>query len=94
MASAPSTSLPPPPPGSAAPTSPVAASPAPPEASPQLERGSRMTIQVVSGLRTIAQEFPATAPLITQINDLMRQVQMKMMSTSKPGEPAAPPVNG
>jgi hypothetical protein len=53
-----------------------------------------MTIQVVQGLRWIAQNFPAAAKPISQINDLMREVQMAMMKGAQPGESAAPPVNG
>jgi len=50
-----------------------------------------MVLSVVQGLRGIAQSFPAAAPLITQINDLMRQVQMKIMQQQPASEPAAPP---
>lgn len=67
------------------------ASPAPPSPSPQLEKGSRLVIQTVQALRSLAQDFPAAAPAIGKINDLMREVQMKVMAGSKPSEPAAPP---
>jgi hypothetical protein len=53
-----------------------------------------MTLQVVQGLRWIAQNFPAAAKPVSQINDLMREVQMAIMKGSQPGESAAPPVNG
>lgn len=53
-----------------------------------------MVIQVVQGLRNIAQSFPATAKPISEINQLMRDVQMAMMKNSQPSEPAAPPTNG
>ena len=93
MAAGPQAMIPPPPGGSApsAPTSPIASSPAPAAISPQTERGSAMVLSVVQGLRGIAQSFPAAAPLITQINDLMRQVQMKIMQQQPASEPAAPP---
>lgn len=51
-------------------------------------------IQAVQAQRAIAQAFPQTAQLISQINDLMRQVQLKMMQGVEPPEPAAPPVGG
>jgi hypothetical protein len=87
----------PPPPGGAppsAPTSPVAASPAPAKPSPQLEKGSQLVIAAVQAHRAIAQQFPATAPIMSQINDLMRQAQLKMMQGAQPSEAPAPPVNG
>ena len=67
------------------------ASPAPPSPSPQLEQGSRLVIQTVQALRKLGQDFPAAAPAISKINDLMREVQLKVMAGSKPSEPAAPP---
>ena len=67
------------------------ASPAPPSPSPQLEQGSRLVIQTVQALRRLAQDFPAAAPAISKVNDLMREVQLKVMAGSKPTEPAAPP---
>jgi hypothetical protein len=73
------------------PTNGADASPAPAAPSPQLEQGSRLVIQTVQALRKLAQDFPAAAPDISKINDLMRSVQMKVMSGSKPTEPAAPP---
>jgi hypothetical protein len=76
------------------PTSPAAASPAPPEPAQGMQAGTQMVIGVVSGLRAIAKAFPATAPDIAQINDLMRQVMAKMMSSQQTGEPAAPPQGG
>jgi len=89
----------PPPPGGGtgapqAPTSPTAASPSAPTPNPKLEQGSKMVIQVVQGLRSLAQQFPATAKPISQINELMREVQMGIMKGAQPSEPSAPPVNG
>lgn len=51
-------------------------------------------IQAVQAQRAIAQQFPQTAQLISQMNDLMRAVQLKMMQGIQPSEPAAPPVGG
>jgi hypothetical protein len=74
------------PPKNGADASPAAAAP-----SPQLEQGSRLVIQTVQALRKLGQDFPAAAPAISKINDLMRDVQLKVMAGSKPTEPAAPP---
>jgi len=87
-----------PPPPSGAPSTPSppppsqAASPAPATPSPQVEQGSRMVIQVVQALRQLGQNYPGAVPAITKIQDLMREVQMKVMAAGKPSEPAAPPV--
>jgi len=88
-----------PPPGiddqdSQSPTSPAAVSPAPPEPAQGMQGGTQMVIGVVQGLRAIAKAFPATAPDIAQINDLMRGVMSKMMASQQTGEPAAPPQGG
>jgi hypothetical protein len=94
VASAPMATVPPPP-GGPQPDPPkngADASPAPPQPSPQVEQGSRLVIQTVQALRKLATDYPAAAPAITKINDLMREVQMKVMAGSKPTEPAAPPV--
>jgi len=85
----------PPPPGGPQPPPPkngADASPAPAAPSPQVEEGSRMVIQIVQGLRKLAQNYPGAAPAISKMNDLMREVQMKVMAGGKPPEPAAPPV--
>jgi hypothetical protein len=94
VAAAATPTMPAPPGGAMTPTSPVAASPSSATPNPKLEQGSRMTIQVVQGLRWIAQNFPAAAKPISEINNLMREVQMAMMKGAQPGESAAPPVNG
>jgi len=85
-----------PPPGMApgAPPTSQTAAPAGAQSSPQVEKGSRSVIQVVQLLRGLAQDFPQAAPEIRQINDLLRQAQLKIMQNSQPGEPAAPPMNG
>lgn len=48
-------------------------------------------IGVVQGLRALAQAFPATAPKIAEINNLMREVVPLMMQSQPVGEPMAPP---
>lgn len=50
-----------------------------------------MVIQIVQGLRGLAQAFPAIAPDVQEINDVMRRIQMKMMQGGASPEPAAPP---
>ena len=75
-----------------APPSTQDASPAPPETSPQVESASRDVIQIVQKLRSIAANFPAAAPAVGQINDLLRKVQMSLMQNAPPGQSAAPPV--
>jgi hypothetical protein len=50
-----------------------------------------MVIGVVSSLRAIAKAYPATAPMIQEINDKMREVAAAMMQHQAPGEPQAPP---
>jgi len=77
-----------------APTSPVTASPAAATPNPKIEQGSTDVIAAVQALRRVAQAFPAAAKPISQINDLMRDVQMAIMKNSQPGEPSAPPTGG
>jgi hypothetical protein len=59
-----------------------------------MQQGTQLAIQVVSNLRTIAKAFPAAAPHIAEINNLMRSVMAAMMQHSQTGEPAAPPTAG
>jgi hypothetical protein len=59
-----------------------------------MQQGITDVMTVVSTVRGIAKAFPATAPEIMQINDLMRQVQQKMMASQPVGEAMAPPTNG
>jgi len=79
------------PPGAPAPAS---ASPAPPQPSPQMQQGTQEVIEIVQKLRGLAKSYPAVAPSITKINDLMREVLAGMMQQQTPGEPAAPPNGG
>jgi hypothetical protein len=53
-----------------------------------------MLIQVVHGLRALAKAYPSVAPEVSQVNDLMRTVQAKIMQSMQPAEPAAPPNGG
>lgn len=48
--------------------------------------------QIVGASRQLAVQFPATAPVCRQINDLVQQLQMKIVQSIPPAEPAAPPV--
>ena len=57
--------------------------------SPAMESGTRLVIGVVNQLRAIAQAYPAAAPLVAQINDLMREVQVQIMKGGQQGEPQA-----
>jgi hypothetical protein len=50
-----------------------------------------MVIQVVQNLRAIAKAVPGTSPMVAEINDQMRKIQMQIMKQSNPGEPSAPP---
>jgi hypothetical protein len=68
------------------------ASPAPAAPAPTTEDNSRLVIQTVQNLRKLGQAVPGAQKEISQINDLMRAVQMKVMASGKPPEPAAPPV--
>jgi len=56
--------------------------------------GSQKMIQAVQAIRWIAQNFPAASKPASQINDLMRELQLAMMKGSQPGEAAAPPTAG
>jgi hypothetical protein len=76
------------------PTTPPAASPAPPVPSPAMQNGTQLAIRVVSDLRSIAKAFPATSSKVAEINNLMREVVAGMMQSAPTGEPAAPPSNG
>jgi hypothetical protein len=45
----------------------------------------------VNLLRQIAKSYPQTAPEISEANDIMRKIGLKMLQSNKPGEPSAPP---
>jgi hypothetical protein len=56
-----------------------------------MSQGTQLAINVVNQLRTIAKAFPATAPRIQEINNLMREVTLLMMQGQETPEPSAPP---
>ena len=75
------------------PTTPPAASPAPPTPSPAMQQGTQMMLQVVNGLRSIAKAFPGASPAVAKINEIIRGEMMPaLMQHNEPSEPAAPPV--
>jgi len=47
---------------------------------------------IVTASRSLAQQFPATVPIVRQINDLVQQLQMTIIQAMPPTEVAAPPV--
>ncbi len=47
---------------------------------------------IVSASRLIAQKVPGAAPIAQQINDLVQQLQMKILQSQQPQEAAAPPM--
>ena len=57
-----------------------------------MQSGTQDAILIVSKLRGLAKAYPTVAPVVAQINDLMRQVMAGMMQHQQPGEPQAPPV--
>jgi hypothetical protein len=57
-----------------------------------MDQGTQMVITVVRGLRAIAKMFPETAPMISDINNKMRDVSATIMKHQEPGQPAAPPM--
>lgn len=48
--------------------------------------------QIVQATRALSQQYPETAPVARQINDLVQELQMKIVQSQPPTEPAAPPV--
>lgn len=76
------------------PTAPAAASPSPAQPSPAMQQGTQDVIEVVQKLRGIAKSYPAAAPTVAKINDLMRELMAAMMMHQTPGEPQAPPNGG
>jgi hypothetical protein len=59
-----------------------------------MNQGTQLAISTVNNLRQIARAFPSTAPIIQQINDLMREVTARMMAGSETPEPQSPPNAG
>lgn len=68
------------------------AAPAPAQPNPKATQAVSLVHQIISAGRALAQQFPATAPIVRQMNDLVQQLQMKIVQSQPPGESAAPPV--
>jgi len=58
-----------------------------------MQIGAQMVIGVARNLTAIAKAYPAAAPEIREMNNLLRQVQAKIMQSQQPGEPQAPPMS-
>lgn len=68
-------------------------SPAPAQApSPQAMTVLNSVHAIVSASRAIAELYPTTVNEVGQINDLVQQIQMKIVQSLPPTEVAAPPV--
>lgn len=48
-------------------------------------------VQIDNQLRDL---FPQTAPFVSQIQDIRRQMMLAMMQNAQPAEAASPPVAG
>jgi hypothetical protein len=70
------------------PVSPAPAQPPPPSASMAVGAVHAIT----AAARSIAEQFPSAVPIVQQINDLVQQLQMKIVQALPPTEVAAPPV--
>lgn len=85
----------PPPQSDTAPTPPTAArgTVAAPSIQPQPSNaiGAKMIAQVTLGVKGISHAFPDTAQYMDQIEKLLQQASLVVMSKQAPGEPAAPP---
>ncbi len=92
----------PPPPGSTVgggaggpgnPGAPPSISPAPAQPpSPTAMQALHDVNAIVSAVRSLAQQFPAAVPIAKQINDLVQQLQGKIIQSLPPTETQAPPV--
>lgn len=72
---------------------PMNISPAPPSPPDQGAMQIALLIRnILTDSRTIADLYPSTVPMIQQMNDLLQQIQMKVVQSSPPSEVAAPPV--
>jgi hypothetical protein len=58
-----------------------------------MQQGTDLTIRIVRDLIALAKMFPAVAPKVAQINNIMREVAGGIQESSQTGEPAAPPSN-
>jgi hypothetical protein len=50
-----------------------------------------MVLNLVEGARSIAKAYPQTAPKITELNSILREIGLLVMQHQQPAEPAAPP---
>jgi hypothetical protein len=67
--------------------------PTPPQPpSPQATQAVMDINAIVQATRSIAQNFPAAALIVRQINDLVQQLQLTIVQSLPPTEVAAPPV--
>jgi hypothetical protein len=56
---------------------------------------SKAVIDAVHGLRAVAKAIPGAAPVVAEINELIRAKLMPaIMQSQQPSEPAAPPMGG
>lgn len=51
-----------------------------------------MALTIVANSRMLAQKYPQVTPEVRQINDLVSQIQGKIVGNQAPSEPQAPPV--
>lgn len=70
----------------------MAVSPDPAQSGGPANQAAFATLQIVQNARALAKQFPDTAPLVRQINDLCQQIQMKISQQADNGQPAAPPI--
>lgn len=75
-------------PGGGPNVSPAPAQTPPPGASAVLDDVNNL----ITSARNIAQQFPATVPIVQQMVVLIQQMQMKIVQSMPPTEVAAPPV--
>ncbi len=78
--------LPPPSPGGGSP------SPAPGGDNAGAAQIMELVRTIVSASRMLGQRVPGAVPIVRQINDLMQQLQMKILQSQPPTESQAPPV--
>jgi hypothetical protein len=82
----------PPPPGMQ--TSPMAASPGPPQQSPQVSDGTNALIKLVQQIRATAQQVPQLAPAMQKCNDIIQEAMGSLMQSAPAPQAAAPPIGG
>lgn len=81
------------PPGGAGPSPDAGISPAPAQPpSPGAMSVLSDVNAIVTASQNIANQFPATIPIVDEIGALVQQLQMKIIQSLPPTEVAAPPV--